>query len=58
MCSSIAREDRFSENKIAMNIIGFSDVISPVGYPWISPGEAHRLSLDVISPDVFYARNS
>ena len=54
----MAREDRLSECNILVKLVGFSDVINPIGYPWISPGEARRLSLDVISPDVFYARNS
>ena len=58
MCSSIAREDRFFECNILLKLIVFSDVINPIGYPWISIGEAHRLSMNVINPDVFYAINS
>ena len=58
ICSSIAREDMLSEFNILTNLIGFSYVIGPVVYPWISPSEFHRLSMDVISPNVFYATNS
>ena len=46
-----------SERKILVKIVGCSDIISPVGYPWTNPNEAHRLSLDVIILDVFYDRN-
>ena len=56
--SNIVREDKLSERNILVKLVGWSYVISLVRYPWISLGEARRLSLDVISPDVFYARNS
>ena len=46
------------ERNILAKFVGYSDVISAIGYPWISLGDARRLSLDVISPDVFYDRNS
>ena len=55
--SSIAREDRLSERNILAKLIGCSNVISPIGYPWIIPGKARSLSLHAISPDVFYSRN-
>ena len=42
--SSITGDTGSSSVNVPMNFVGCSDVISP--------GEAHRLSLDIISPDV------
>ena len=55
--SLIDREYRLSEHNILAKLAGFSHVIGHVGYPWISPHEAYRLSLDVINPDVLYDTN-
>ena len=42
-------------NNILEKFVGFLDVISPTGYPWMSHlGDARRLSLGVINPDTKY----